>query len=165
MDVYSRLTDKLGARPLRVNETHVEYDDVIYTLSDKPLGRHKVTGHKFAFSLEDGIDTYMWVPSLMSYEMYNPALGEVVRLIDKDWSFGVLSVSEGAIGLSSVYQYTEDYVAFVGMDEDGIDIVDSANGDRWLCGTPEGVMERLAWFAEKNNEMYEMEQKQGGVSA
>lgn len=165
MDIYNKLVDKLGAHPACVDEKTVEYDDVIYTLEEKPFGRHKVTKHGFIFSLDDGIDTFMWVPSLMSFEMYDPALAEVIRLIDKDWSFSVSSVSEGAIGLSSAYEYTDDYVAFVGMDEHGLDIVDAFNGDRWACGTPEGVMERLAWFADKNNETYQWQQKQGGVSA
>lgn len=164
MDVYSKLVDKLGARPLRVNETHAEHDDVIYTLTEKPLGRHKVTGHAFSFSLDDSIDTFMWVPSLMSYEMFSPALAEVIRLVSNDWSFSVAAVSEASVAVGGVYEYSDDYLAFVGLDDAGLDIVDGFNGDRWECGTPEGVMERLAWFVEKNNETYQWQQKQGGVS-
>jgi len=163
-----QLVDKLGLMPEVIKPHVYEVGEVFYnTGPDGVIAEHGTTGNKFTFTWEDNLETFSWVPALMSYETWDTRLGEAVRAVTNVPYVFVAAVSEHMVALDSNVPYLgrSEYLAFVEWTGTVFTIQDGLNGDEHQAGTPNGVAQRLAWIMQTNTRYHveSSEENKGGV--
>lgn len=153
LDLKERLIDKLGVDVETLQPDVYKSGDMVYHVQpDSVIGEHMTAGNKFTYLWTDSLDTFQWVDALMSYEMWTPRLGEVIRLLDTMPEVFISGVSAGYIALDADVPYIDksDYLAFILWRPEGFEVMDGANGDRHIACTAQGVIDRLAWCMRFN---------------